>query len=172
MSTRPSLSTHRPRELRRRVLLPARLRAGASWSDTCILNISSRGMMIHSAHPLTEGARVELRRGDHVMEATVVWRDGSRLGLQSDDRLPVEEILSLSQSQSLQVTAGNAPRSERRKHPRPSHDDSRLRARAMQFAGVGVIACALAFGAAALVHEAMARPMVLVEAALGEGPQS
>jgi hypothetical protein len=154
------------------VVLPARLRAGASWSDTCILNISSRGMMIHSAHPPAKGAVVELRRGDHVMEARVVWRDGARLGLQSEERLPVEEILSLSQSQSLQITAGDAPHGERRKHPRPTHDDSRLRARAIQFAGVGVIACALAFGAAAMVHEALAKPLAVVEAALGAPGQS
>ena len=36
----------RPRELRRRVILPARLRTGADWSDTCMLNISSRGLLI------------------------------------------------------------------------------------------------------------------------------
>ena len=172
MSARPSQSSQRPRELRRRVVLPARLRAGASWSDTCILNISSRGMMIHSGHPLTEGARVELRRGDHVMEARVVWRDGSRLGLQSEERLPVDEILSLSQSQALQITAGEAAKGERRKHLRPCQDDSRLRARALQFASVGVIACTLAISAAAMVQQPFARPLDLVQEALGERPQS
>src|SRR4029078_12325215 len=98
----------RPRELRRRVVLPARMRMDSSWCDACILNISSRGLMIHVARGAPSGDTVELRRGDHVIVARVVWRDGSRAGLHSDDRLPVEQILSLSQAPALQLTAADA----------------------------------------------------------------
>ncbi len=65
---KPSKS-HRPRELRRRVVLPARLRIGSRWNDTCILNISSRGLLIHSPRLGNEGSGVELRRGGEVIEA-------------------------------------------------------------------------------------------------------
>jgi len=63
------------------VLVPARLRDGASWSDACILNISSRGMMIHTGRPIRRGCEVELRRGEHMIVARVMWRDGARAGL-------------------------------------------------------------------------------------------
>ena len=88
------MSRQRPREVRRRVVLPARLLTGVQWSDTCILNISSRGLMIHSGRVAPKGSVVELHRGDHVIVARVVWRDGARVGLQSTDRVPVEEIMS------------------------------------------------------------------------------
>ena len=111
--------SQRPRELRRRVVLPARLRTGAQWSDACILNISSRGMMIHSGRAGPEGTRVELRRGEHVIIARVMWCDGGPAGLRSDERLPVEEIMSLSQSSALQLVASGGDLVDRRKSPRP-----------------------------------------------------
>lgn len=159
--------SHRARELRRRVMLPARLRAGAQWSDTCILNISSRGLLIHSARAAPEGSTIELRRGDHVIVARVMWRDGARVGLQSDERLPVEQIMSLGQSQALQLTATNGAMPERRQQPRPMVIDARLRGRSMQFISVGVIVASMALTIWSMAGEALARPMAAVAAALG-----
>ena len=155
-------TSHKPRELRRRVVVPARLRHGASWSDACILNISSRGLMIHSGRPMVEGTQVEVRRGDHVILARVMWRDGGRAGLRAEERVPVEEIMTLGQSPSLQLTAANR---ERRKHPRAA-DRSRLRGRAIEFAGVLTIAASLAGAALVIIEQAFARPLALVSAAL------
>lgn len=140
-------SKDRPRELRRRVVLPARLRHGAQWADVCILNVSSRGLMIQSARAEPEGSLVELRRGQHVIVARVVWREGARVGLQSDDRVPVEEIMSLSGSQALQLVANAGELVERRRHRRSLAAESRLQGRAMEFAAVLAIGIALAGGA-------------------------
>jgi len=80
---------HRPRELRRRVIMPARLRSCSGWTDACILNISSRGLLVHSARTGPAGSIVEVWRGDHVIVARVVWHDGARAGLEAEDKLPV-----------------------------------------------------------------------------------
>jgi hypothetical protein len=145
------------------VVVPARLRHGASWTDACILNISSRGLMIHTGRPISRGAEVELRRGDHVIVARVVWREGGRAGLRSEERLPIEDIVTLGQSPALQLTAANG---ERRKHPRPE-DRSRIQARAIEFGGVLVIAAVLAGAGFTMVESAFARPLAAVAAALG-----
>lgn len=166
MSVPKSNQSHRARELRRRVVLPARLRSGAQWSDTCILNISSRGLMIHSGRAAPKGSSVELRRGEHVILARVVWRDGARVGLRSDERLPVEEIMSLGQCQSLQLVASGGARIERRKKPRPPRIDARLRGRVFEFVGVGAIALSLALGVWMMARAAFARPLAQIEAAL------
>ena len=147
-------------------MLPARLRAGAQWSDTCILNISSRGLLIHSARAAPEGSIIELRRGDQVIVARVMWREGARVGLQADERLPVEQIMSLGQSHALQLTASSGPAVERRKQPR-TEVDARLRGRAIEFASVAVIAASLALTIWSMASEALARPMAAVSAALG-----
>jgi hypothetical protein len=163
MPTRRSSRSQKSRELRRRVVLPARIRHGASWSDACILNLSSRGLLIHTSRPAPTGSQIELRRGDHSIVARVVWRDGAKAGLRAEDRVPIEEIVTLGQSQVLQLTASGQ---ERRKSPRPD-DRRRLRGRALEFASVVVIGASLAGGAVLLVEEAFSRPLAMVQAALG-----
>lgn len=153
----------KPRELRRRVLVPARLRHGSSWSDACILNISSRGLMIHTGRPISRGTQVEIRRGDHVIVARVMWRDGGRAGLQAEDWVPIEEITTLGQSPALQLTASGG---ERRRPARPE-EHGRLQGMAIEFAGVLVIAASLAGSGLTMVHAVFARPLQLVSAALG-----
>ena len=160
---------NRPRELRRRVVLPARLRAGAQWSDTCILNISSRGLLIHSGSPAPKGSKVELRRGDHVIIARVMWRDGARVGLQAEEQLPIAEIMSLGHSGTLWLTAAETPPAERRRRPRSSATDARLRGRAMEFVAVGTITVSLALSAWVMAEQALVRPMALVANALAKG---
>jgi len=145
------------------VLVPARLRHGASWSDACILNVSSRGLMIHSGRPLARGTEVEVRRGDHVIVARVMWRDGGRAGLKADDRVPLEDIVTLGQSPALQLTAVSG---DRRKQPR-GDERSRLHARSIQFAGVLAIALSLAGAGVTMVQSALARPLSAVSIALG-----
>ena len=143
------------------------MRADSSWCDACILNISSRGLMIQVGRGVPQADSVELRRGEHVIRARVVWREGSRAGLQTDDRLPVEEILSLSQASALQLTATGGGFVERRKQPRDEHERSRTRSRLFEFAGVAVIAGTFAIGIFGMVERALARPMALIEAAIG-----
>lgn len=166
LSSRKNQS-QRPRELRRRVVLPARLRSGARWSDACILNISSRGLMIQAGRAGPEGSEVELRRGDHVIIARVVWREGARAGLLTDDRLPVEEIMSIGQANALQLVASHGSLVERRKLPRKKTDDARLRGRAFEFLGVGAIAIVLSLGIWGMAEQAFAAPLARIEAALG-----
>src|SRR5215213_9934355 len=130
-------SKQRPRELRRRVVVPARVRAGAQWSDACILNISSRGLLIHSLRPAPIGSTVQIVRGDHLIVARVMWSDAGRSGLRSDERLPVDEILSLKQSHPLQLSASTGAIRDRRKQVRGVAVDARLRGRAIEFVAVG-----------------------------------
>lgn len=166
MATRIFNQDHRPRELRRRVVLPARVRNGAAWSDACILNVSSRGMLIQSSRASSPGTQIELHRGHHVIVARVVWREGARVGLQVDDPLPVEDILSISQAPGLQLTAAPAAAAERRKKPRDL-EASRQQSRAMEFAAVAFIGAALSAGIYTMVEAAFAQPLIAVEAALG-----
>ena len=162
MPSPKSPHAHRPRELRRRVVMPARLRHGSSWSDACILNISSRGLMIHTGRSIAQGSQVEICRGDHVISARVVWRDGGRAGLKTDERVPVEEIVTLAKTSPLQLTAVPDGRG---KKPR-NHDRSRSRGRSIEFVGVLVIALSLAGAGLTMVESAFARPLALVAAVL------
>ncbi len=118
--------------------------------------------MIHSGRPLTRGTEVEIRRGDHIIVARVVWRDGGRAGLKSEDRVPVEQIVTLGQSPALQLTAASG---ERRKRPR-IEEQGRIAGRSIELAGVVLIALALAGAGQSMMQSALARPLSVVSAAL------
>lgn len=156
----------RPRELRRRVFLPARLRLGAEWSDARILNVSSRGLMIHTGQPAQQGTIVEIRRDRHVITGRVMWREGSKVGVQCENLVPVDEILSLGASKSLRLVAENGALLERRHVPRRRTTESRLFGRAMQFAGVLAIVLAIAGSGIIWVRATLAQPLHAAEAAL------
>ena len=119
--------------------------------------------MIHTGRPMRQGTEVELRRGDYAIVARVVWREGARAGLLAEERVPVEDIVTLGHSPVLQLTAGDG---ERRKHPRPD-SRSRIRPRALEFAGVLIVAVSLAGAGFSMVEAAFARPMATVTAAFG-----
>jgi hypothetical protein len=142
------------------------MRAASGWSDACILNVSSRGLMINAPAACgAQGSTIELSHGEHVIVATIVWRKGSRAGLQADSRVPVDDLLAMSRSPSLQLTASQWPQVDRRKKPR-SHEDNRFCGHAMEFASIAMIAVSLAAAALAMVDQAFARPVALVQSAL------
>jgi hypothetical protein len=140
------------------------MRTAAGWSDACILNVSSRGALIHSKRPITEGSAIELRHGDQVIFGRIVWHEGAKAGVQSDHRIPVEHILSLADAPALMLAA--PVRGDRRRRPR-THEQSRQQSRLMEFAGVVIITVAFSSAAFALVGEAFARPLAQVRDALG-----
>ena len=87
----------RNREWRRCVRVKARIKSSDGWRDASILNVSSRGLMIHSSCCSNPGGEVELRGGDQVIRARVVWRKGERAGLRTDQVLPVIDIINLTE---------------------------------------------------------------------------
>jgi hypothetical protein len=143
------------------------MRAMSAWSDVCILNVSSRGLMINApAACAANGSTIELWHGEHVIVGTVVWRKGSRAGLQAESPVPVDDLLAMGQSASLRLTAAQWPEIDRRRNPR-SHDDDRALARAIEFVSIALIAASFAGGAFVMVEQAFARPFALVQSALG-----
>ena len=123
--------------------------------------------MIQASRAAPEGSVIEIWKGDYVIVARVVWRKGVRAGLRSEDRVPVEEIMSLAQSPGLQLTAtAGRPPYERRKRPR-THEDSRILARMTEFASAVLIVIFFAGSAYGLVEQALAKPLAEVRSALG-----
>lgn len=84
----------KPRELRRNVLVKARMRSGQQWSDIHIRNISSRGLMLHMATPPRPGTVIEIRRAAQVIIGRTVWTTGMSCGIRTQDRIDIGAMLS------------------------------------------------------------------------------
>ena len=153
------------REERQKVMVRARMRSGASWDDVCIVNLSLHGVGIQAAKPPARGTYVEIRRGSNVIVARVAWTKGHRAGLRSQDAIFIHAVL-----REQPANPPTVEKVERRKMPRAPvlrHEDSRLAARAMEFACLTIVACALAVGAFGAVEGALARPLSQISDALG-----
>lgn len=145
-------------------MLPARLRSASGWSDACILNISSGGLLIFSKAAAVPGSRVEIRRGGTMVIARVAWRENQRIGLASEHVIAIEEIVSPELANAaLPATFGVAV--ERRNLSlRPV--DSRTLGRRMEFVTAIIIGMGMAGLAAASVQSSLARPLQTVALAL------
>jgi hypothetical protein len=159
-------TNQRPREWRRRVILPALLRSDGGWGNVSILNISSRGFLIHASRPTPKGSKVELRHGGFIIQARVIWRKGARAGLATESCVPIEEILSLGNGPALQLTAVERTPTDRRAAAR-RHDESRLRGRLFEFVAIASVSACIGGCAFALVQVTLAQPLERVESALG-----
>jgi hypothetical protein len=163
----------RQREERISVMIPSRMRVSNHWSDVCIRNISSRGLLVASSNPPGLGSYVEIRRGSHIIVARAVWTSGNYCGLRSQEKLPIQRIISEPcRAKRPEVAIDGAPFVERRAAAR-SRDSlaereqrSRRFASLFQFAVFGALALGGAGWAATSVYELLAVPAEAVEEAI------
>jgi len=160
----------KPREQRKKVLIRARMRATATWSDVCILNISSRGMQLQASRMPERGTYVEIRRGPHTIIGCVAWAERHRFGIRAQDVLFVDAIVADPSESDTSRSPTPYVSVERRAAPRKaaSPDNSRLVGRAMEFACLGILVIAggtIIYGAA---ESALAAPLASVSNALGD----
>ena len=142
------------------------MRSQSGWSDACILNISTGGLLVYSAGEAKPGTHVEIRRGGSLIIANVVWRRNRRIGLCSHHPVPIREVLE--DEKVAEVVTPNSPvLVERRRQPR-TPDNSRLKARALEFAAIAAIGITLSAAAALCVAAALSKPIAAAEAALGK----
>lgn len=156
----------KPRAPRRKVLVGARMRQSAGWDDVQILDLSTRGMQIRATAPPVRGSYVEVRRGHHVIVGRVVWTNGGRAGVATQDRLPVDAIAGDPQRASSGADDPSETDfvSERRMELRGrasvrSHESSKWQARAMQMAWLAVMGTAAAVTAFDAVRQSLSTPL-------------
>ncbi|MCB2079133.1 MAG: PilZ domain-containing protein [Novosphingobium sp.] len=81
-------------EDRTKAMLRARLRADGLERDACIVDVSSRGMLLMAANPPSHGRMVEVVVGPHTLLAQVKWSSARRFGLAFRERISVVGLLS------------------------------------------------------------------------------
>lgn len=151
-------------------MIQARMRVGASWNDACILNLSSRGMLVRAPKAPNRGSYLEIRRGNHIIVARVVWANADRFGVYTQDPVPAADLICRTNSAGAAAALSGSGLAERRTVPRPTvptSEKSRWRARATEFCTIGFlcgVAAVLLLGA---VSDLFGQPMMAVERVLG-----
>lgn len=161
----------RNREPRRKVMLNARMRVAASWNKVCILDITTRGLLIQAAEPPARGTYLDLHRGQHAIVGRVVWVENHRFGVRTQDRLPVDEIIHPPDPSIAQLAGAVATEAaaERRASPHGAqarHEASRMLSRSIEFAVVLLFAASAGVMAFSSVGQALGRPLAQLSATL------
>jgi hypothetical protein len=173
MARQVGIATVKPREPRLNVMIQARVRVGASWNDACILNLSTRGMMVRAPAAPDRGSYLEIRRGAHVIVARVIWSNADRFGVQTQDPIPAADIIRGTSDASTTPDPGNVGLAERRASRRPAvptSEASRWRGMAMEFATFGFLGGIGALLILSAVTELFGGPLAALETALtGKG---
>ena len=148
------------------------MRVGASWSDVCIRNMSSRGLLVETATPPAQAVYVEIRRGPSVIVARCVWVREDRCGLRTQERMTIDELDNQSTKIKAQFVESAWAQSgiDRRSPNRASEirlDQNSMPARISEFAVIALFGGLLAYVAAASLQEAFARPISVATAAIG-----
>jgi hypothetical protein len=81
-------------EDRTKALVRCALRGDGDEREACILDISSRGLLLSAATPPPRGAFVELIVGRHSLIGQVKWSSQRRFGLILRERISVVGLLS------------------------------------------------------------------------------
>ena len=145
------------------------MRDGALWSDALILNMSSRGLLVRSDQSPNRGSYLEIRRGAYVIVARVVWSTAGRFGVQTQDMVPAERLISDPDAAAASASPPTARQQERRAAPRSietRHDRSRQKARAFEFAAISVVCALVAILIGSAMAEVVARPLHAAQTAL------
>jgi hypothetical protein len=147
------------------------MHTGAAWADVYLLNLSSRGALAQAANPPPKGSYIEVRRGSYVIVARVVWRDKHRFGVSTQDRIPIDQIISAPDASKNLVRGQNPHQVERRATIRkPSsaqrHERSRTIAKRLEFCFLALAGLSMAAAAFSLAQDALATPLIRVTATL------
>jgi hypothetical protein len=157
------------REPRVKVLVRARMRAGADWTDVVIHNMSSRGLLASSSPVCRPGTVIEIRRIHHIVVGRVVWQKGAFFGVRTQDPIDIQGIVTAQPPahKPQRSDAGEDDRRAVRRVPAAEREaQSRRFASAFQFVVLIAAVGAAALFAAQEVGSVLSRPFAAVGAAL------
>ena len=101
--------------------------------------------------------------------ARVVWSNASRFGVQTQDMVPAERLISDPDATAAPASSPAAGQRERRAAPRSietRHDTSRQRARAIEFAAIASACALVAILIGSAMAEVVAKPLHAAQMAL------
>lgn len=159
------------RSIRRKVVLPARIRVGASWDDVRIVDVSEGGLGLFSTRPPCAGSYLELRRDTAILVCRVVWASGNRFGIQSQARIDTQDLIFGGRKFQADEACEKPswPGIERRKSHRSTietHKTSRATAARIEFAAIATVGVTLSFLAVDAVHRTLKAPLTQISVTL------
>ena len=157
---------------RRKVMIPARMRAGGGQVAICIRDMSTRAMLVETASPPPVGTYVEII-GTHAITGRVLWVRDSRFGVGTREKLDVvaggagkAPTLVTQQRATSAAGAADAPRPIDLEH---RADRSRGLSRMIEHGAIVLGAAVAALVIAGVSYRTVSNSLARVSASLVKG---
>jgi hypothetical protein len=158
---------------RRRVSIPARMRAGGAPVSVCIRDISPRSMLLEVAVAPLPGTFVEIIGAEASIAGQVIWSKDDRFGVRTRERLNVKA--TTAELKSLRLTAGELADAPCATPKRTRFDlgerdlgfraeRSRMMGRRLEQVAIAASVAIAGVLAAAAAYHTLARPLAAVAA--------
>lgn len=153
------------------MLIEARLRHERGWSNVCILDMSSRGMLVRANPAPARGSYVEIGRGHQRIVARVVWADHDRFGARTQDALVLDAVAKGQPAADPDpAMLGNDRRSLRREDAAGEHHErSRRFGQRLEFVTIIAFGGFAAFLVFDTMHAVISKPLHQIESGLRGG---
>lgn len=139
------------REPRHKLLMRARMRAGVSDADVCILDVSLRGALIQTFSPPPRGTFVEVHRDRFSFTGQVKWSKNRRCGIATRERIDLHALIGPSSGGDTSLPKYRAAKFKRK--PEEQLVRSLTISRLLQFSAAGAVAVASAVIIGQVVYE-------------------
>lgn len=172
------MGTKRPREERRTISLNARLRFDDGWRDVTIGNVSSRGLMLRGSALPQRGTFIEVRHHNLCIVGRVVWSQGLRAGVRTQDLVDVPTLIGspTARIRKADLERRRVSKTLKGRAPALSSVDraeaSRRFGRIFEWSAIAAGGALLAIGAADAAFSALEAPMGKVREALQQSHDS
>lgn len=165
--------TVKPREQRKKAILRATVCVNGSWTDACIIDVSARGLGLQTSRPPPRGTYVEIRNGSLLIVGRIVWANGQRFGVRTQDPLDVDAI-ARSAGEATKAPSPAPAKSQpldraknTRTHTDQNGEKSRFLGRSMQFLSLAAAAVAAALFVVSAVEQALVKPLADILSGIG-----
>jgi hypothetical protein len=155
------------REHRTKVLIRATMRAGGPRIGICIRDVSRRGLLVQAPSVPARGTIVEIMLPDYSIAGQVMWAKDRRFGIACEP-LNLDRILDPGKRSCSDQPKQDPLKLVAKAAPKPVDTNSTF-SRRLQFAAVGLMGAAGAFGAAAMVHHQLSSVAEQIGRSLGDG---
>ncbi|WP_107045459.1 PilZ domain-containing protein [Sphingomonas sp. STIS6.2] len=167
------MGAYRPRATRTAVVVQCRMNSEGVWTDACIHNVSSRGLLVSADKTPRVGSYVDIRRGTLVIIGRVIWVKERRFGIRTQDLVSAallvnEPVLKNRPAADQILTDRRMPtRTERNRSAAVRAERSRRFASGFQFVCLATASLGVAALAAVEIYHALVAPFGKVAGALG-----
>lgn len=133
--------------------------------------MSNKGLLISCKNPPAIGTYVDIRRGTLVIIGRVVWKGGSRFGVQTQDPVSIAALVNepVLKSRPSASDRHSLTREKPGQSVTQRAERNRQRSSTIQFVCVVIAGLGVAYFAAISCYQALAVPLGTIANALGGG---